>query len=203
MTSSESLSQFTVDVASVIPIVDAETTGQYGPGLGSESEPRQVQLILDALQERTNGYEHVSREVEYPDRNARCDLRLPDGTPVEVKLLRYWRANGDPEPHMYTHVFSPFSSNTLLTDARRLATSTFEQHGGLLGLFYERRSSDSTTVRESPDLFTAEKLAEKVIHDLEFWYGIDARICRLESVDGLRHPVHQRGTVITWVLDHN
>jgi hypothetical protein len=47
---------------------------------------------------------------------------------------------------MYTHVFSPFHSNTLLTDARRLAASEFSMSGGLLGLFYARDTGDSTTV---------------------------------------------------------
>jgi|APHM01.1.fsa_nt_gi hypothetical protein len=67
-------------------------------------------------------YRTVEREVAYlaPNSSERYDLRLPDGTPAEAKLLRHWRANDDPEDYIYTHVLSPFHENTLLTDAKQL-----------------------------------------------------------------------------------
>jgi len=132
------LSQFAQDIASVIPSVDSETSGQYGPGLGSEPEERQVKLVLEALRRIDESYSDADREVVYPNRTAACDIVLNNAIPVEVKLLRYWRANGDPEPNWYKHVFSPFNSNTLLTDARRLHESEFQKPSGLLGLFYTR-----------------------------------------------------------------
>lgn len=93
----ETLSRFAEDVASVVPSVDAETEGQYGSGLGSELEERQVNLILDALAEEDDSYQATKREVGYPNQAATCDILLNGQIPVEAKLLRYWRANGDPE----------------------------------------------------------------------------------------------------------
>jgi len=38
----------------------------YGAGLGSESEERQVKLILDALRDVDESYLNTNREVTYP-----------------------------------------------------------------------------------------------------------------------------------------
>jgi hypothetical protein len=195
-----SLEKLTEDVASVIPAVDRETTGQYGDGIGSEDEERQLTLLLDHLREVDDRYEEIDREVPYPDGSGLCDLVLPDGTPVEAKLIRYWRANGDPEPTMYGHVFSPFHQNTLLTDARRLHASAFDEVGGLLGLFYRRADGDSTTVEALPDRYTAADIAEKVVRDVDDWYSAEARVCQIAEFDGLRHPVHGAGAAISWVV---
>jgi len=196
----DSLSELATDIASAIPSIDAETEGQYGAGLGSESEERQIDLIFEFLAEQDIKYSDVEREVTYPDRTASCDIVLSDGLPVEAKLLRYWRANGDPEPNWYKHVFSPFNKNTLLTDAKRLHESEFEKPGGLLGLFYKRGSGDPATVEELPEKFTASELAEKVIQDIEYWYGIEVEVCEVAPFSGLQHEVHQEGAVITWML---
>lgn len=198
---SESLSKFADDIASVVPSVDATTDGQYGAGLGSEPEERQVQLLLDALGEIDPSYRDAEREVAYPDRTASCDIVLDGGVPIEAKLLRYWRANGDPEPNWYKHVFSPFNSNTLLTDAKRLHEGAFSSPAGLLGLFYQRAEDDPEAVESSSALFAADTLAEKVVHDIEFWYDFDATVCGVAQFDGLQHPVHQRGAAITWLVE--
>lgn len=52
---------------------------------------------------------------------------LPGGIPVECKLLRYWRANGDPEGSMPKRVFSPIHDHTLPTDylADRIVEGSF------------------------------------------------------------------------------
>ena len=201
MAGSPSLDELTQDVADAVPVVDRQTTGQYGPGLGSESEERQVELLLDHLRDTTERYEAVERETGYPDGDGRCDLVLPTGTPVEVKLIRYWRANGDPEPAMYGHVFSPFNRNTLLTDARRLHESEFGDQSGLLGLFYARSADDPETVEAFPERYTATDVAEKVVRDVDHWYGIDVNVCRIATFDGLQHTVHGRGAVISWITE--
>jgi hypothetical protein len=193
----------TDDLAAAVPAVDARTTGQYGDGLGSETEERQVELLLEHLREVNDRYRGVDREVPYPDGSGRCDLVLPDGTPVEVKLIRYWRASGDPEPTMYAHVFSSFHSNTLLTDAVRLRESAFEAPYGLLGLFYARAEDDPETVESLPERYTAGDVAEKVVHEVEYWYDTDASVCRISRsrFDGLRHVVHGRGAVVSWFVE--
>jgi hypothetical protein len=184
----------------ITPSKDHRTTGQYGDGLGSEDEERQLELLLDHLREADACYEEVDREVPYPDSSGSCDLVLPNGMPVEAKLIRYWRANGDPEPTMYGHVFSPFHRNTLLTDTRRLHASAFADRCGLLGLFYTRADDDSKTVERLPERYTPENIAEKVVRDMDYWYETDANVCRVAEFGGLQHDVHGQGAAISWVV---
>jgi hypothetical protein len=201
MADASSLDTFTEAVADAVSAVDRKTTGQYGDGLGSEDEERQLELLLDHLREADDRYEEVDREVPYPDGNRTCDIVLPNGMPVEAKLIRYWRANGDPEPTMYGHVFSPFHRNTLLTDARRLHESSFGEQSGLLGLFYTRADADSETVEELPERYTAVDIAEKVVRDINYWYEIDASVCEITHFTGLQHTVHKQGAVIPWRIE--
>ena len=46
MTDRHTLNTLTEDMASIISSVDSQTTGQYGDGITSESEERQIELIL-------------------------------------------------------------------------------------------------------------------------------------------------------------
>jgi len=196
-----SLDVFTGAIADAVPAVDRNTTGQYGDGLGSEDEERQVELLLEHLRETDDRYEEVNREVAYPDSSEKCDLVLPNGMPIEAKQIRYLRANGDPEPTMYAHVFSPFHQNTLLTDAHRLHASAFGERSGLLGLFYTRADDDPETVETLPERYTAGDIAEKVVHDIEHWYEVDASVCRIADFDGLQHDIHRQGAVISWLIE--
>jgi hypothetical protein len=195
-----SLTELASDIAAVLPEVDATTTGQYGDGIGSEDEERQLDLLSYALKEYDSKYDAVNREVSYPTTAERCDIQLPDGMSVEAKLLRYWRANGDPEHHMPKQVFSPFHENTLLSDAERLLDSEFESPCGLLGLFYKRADDDPETVKALPERFTADDLAEKVRQDIEYWYECTVSVECVASVDNLQHRVHGQGAVITWKI---
>ena len=201
MSNSESLSRFVEDIGTVMPEVDASTKGQYGDGLGSENEPRQLSLLLDRLTEHDSWYRDVQREVSYPSSGGKCDVVLPDGVPVECKLLRYWRANGDPEDNMPKAIFSPFHKNTILTDAREIHGSNFEQEGGLLGLFYNRSKDDPQAVQRLPERYTPEDLADKIARDIEYWYDIDIEVCKISKVDGLQHSVHKQGAAIAWQIE--
>lgn len=200
MSSEEALTRLADDIATVIPTVDASTKGQYGDGIGSEDEPRQVELLVDELQRHSARYQGTQQEVPYHDGSGSCDLVLPGETPVECKLLRYWRANGDSEDYMPKQVFSPFHENTLLTDAQKLSESGFERDGGLLGLFYKRSDSDPESVANLSERFTAERLAEKTARDIKYWFDIDVDVCGVAEFDGLRHPVQAQGAAITWQI---
>jgi hypothetical protein len=199
--SKEKLAQFAEDLAAVLPAVDAQTEGQYGNGLGSEDEETQLDLLIEKLREESTQYQDIQREIPYPESRQVCDLLLPGQVPVEAKLIRYWRANGDPEHYMPMRVFSPFHESTLLTDAQKLHDADFDRTGGLLGLFYKRSDDDPETVAALPERFTADELAERVAHDIAYWHGIDAEICAVESFSGLRHRIHKQGAVITWALE--
>lgn len=201
MAAASSLHTFTKAVADAVPAVDHTTTGQYGDGVGSEDEERQLELLLGHLRRVDDRYREVDREVQYPDSSGKCDLVLPNGMPVEAKLIRYWRANGDPEPTMYGHVFSPFHRNTLLTDARRLHASAFGERGGLLGLYYKRAATDPDIVEALPERYTAGDIAEKVVRDIDHWYEAEASVCRIAKFDGLQHDLHGEGAVISWVVE--
>lgn len=122
--------------------MDRNIKGQYGDGVNPEDEPRQVELRVDKLEQHSSAYEDTWLEVPYPGSSESCDLVLPDGIPVERKLLRYWRANGDPEDSMPMRVFSPFHEHTLLSDAQKLHESRLDRDGGLLGLFYKRSDAN-------------------------------------------------------------
>lgn len=194
-----SLARLGTDIASVISDVDTRTTGQYGDGIGSEDEERQVELLVESLKDFDPWYQDVSHEVQYPTTEERCDLLLPDGTPVEVKLLRYWRANGDPEDYMPKQVLSPFHKNTLMTDAQKLSNSEFEESGGLLGLFYKRADDDPKTTAH-PERFTGKDLAEKLRRDMEYWYDCTANVECVAEFLGLQHTVHAQGAAISWSI---
>lgn len=187
----------TDDIARVIQPVDAQTDGQYGSGIASEDEERQVKLLLEALREDTDGYDDVRHEARYPDGGGRCDLILDDNTPAEDKLLRYWRGNEDPEDYMWTRVFSPFHTNTLLTDVEKLHTADFEHSGGLLGLFYKRGDDDPVQVGGPAERFTGKHFAEKVIQDVEYWYDFSISVANVATFSNLRHSVHKQGAAIT------
>lgn len=191
------LPRLATDIATVINRVDAATEGQYGAGIGSEDEERQLDLLIEALREHDDRYRDVTREVGYPNSQERYDLQLPSGTPVEAKLLRYWRANGDPEHYMPKQVLSPFHGNTLLTDAMSLHEA-FDQSAGLLGLFYKRADDDPTDVEALPERFTAADWAEKIKQDIEYWYEIPVTVEAVASFDGLQHAVQSQGAAITW-----
>jgi hypothetical protein len=197
----ERLSDLTEDIAEVIPDVDSRTGGQYGDGIGSENEERQIELLLDELREQDSRYQEVRREVPYPESAERCDLMLPDGTPVEAKLIRYWRANGDPEPNMHKHVFSPFHKNTLLTDAHSLTDSEIGDRGGLLGLFYKRADNEPETVDALPSRYTAEDIADKIAKDVSYWYDVEASVCEISHFTGLQHTIHKQGAIISWIVE--
>jgi len=196
-----SLRELTTDMAKAVPDVDNRTAGQYGDGIGSENEERQIELLLRDLRDQDSRYEGVDREVSYPESSERCDLLLPDGTPVEAKLIRYWRANGDPEPNMFKHVFSPFHRNTLLTDAHSLAESDIGDRAGLLGLFYERADNDPETVETLPSRYTTEDTADKIAKDIAYWYDVKATVCEIAHFTGLQHTIHKQGAIISWTVE--
>ena len=196
MTRAAILDQFACDVADVIPQIDATAEHhRWQPGIGAFDEEDQVERHVERLRQQSISYEVTETEVPYPNSGQRCDILLEsDGSkiPVEAKLLRFYRDNGDIEPAAYSTVYSPFS-NSLIADAKKLAESGFETGGGLLGLYYEPANGLFP-------LMDATKLAEKVVRDVAYWYDLPLKTRTIAEFTGLRHPVHQQGSVITWEL---
>lgn len=186
------------EFARVVPEVDKNAYhDRWDPGIGPFEEENQLQMILGALAEENPMPAGIESEVSYPDSGKRCDLRVDTGDrklPIEAKLLRFRRDNGSIDPNMYASVFSPFperSSSSLLTDVEKLVESGFDLPCGLLGIYYERESEPYEQLR-------AERIAEKFQHDVEFWYDVDSTVNAIETFDGLQHPHHQHGAIITW-----
>ena len=86
-------------------------------------------------------------------------------------------------------MFSPLS-NSLVTDARKLANSGFGLPTGLLGIYYERGNENSPA-------FDSRTLAEKVRQDVEYWFGYSVGQGVVVKFDGLQPPVHQQGAIVT------
>ncbi len=196
MTSKTVLEQFAHDIADVIPDIDSSAVHhRWQPGIGAFDEEDQVQRILETLKEQTDYYESIETEVPYPDSSQRCDILIDReglSIPVEAKLLRFYRDNGDMEPTAYTSIFSPFS-NSVVTDAKKLTESGFETSGGLLGLYYEPIDGNFAGM-------DAETLAEKVVQDVDYWYDLQLNISTIARFTDLGHPVHHQGAVIMWKL---
>lgn len=197
----ETLKDLARDFADVITEVDATAEHErWDPGLGPFEEERQLEKILAALSIDGQVPPHIEREVTYPDSGRRCDLVIDTGDrelPVEAKLLRFRRDNGNIDPNMYKSIFSPFperSSSSLLTDAEKLTQSAFGSPAGLLGLYYEKNDEEYEQLR-------AERIAEKFALDVEYWYDIDIETVAIETFEGLQHPHHQKGAVIGWLVE--
>ena len=196
----ELLQEIANDFASVIPSVDEVAThDRWDPGIGPFEEERQLEMLLDFLAAGGDVPDYIEREVNYPESGRRCDIVVRDGDieiPIEAKLLRFRLDNGNIDPNMYKSVFSPFperSSSSLLTDAQKLTESEFTSPCGLLGIYYEKENEEYEQLR-------ADRIAEKFKIDVEYWFDVDIETVAIEQFEGLRHPHHQKGAVITWML---
>jgi hypothetical protein len=194
--STEVLEKISEEFALAVPEVDSRAEhGRWKPGIGPFEEERQVEMLVEETQDVFGG--DLKREVDYLASGQACDLvydteelRLP----IEAKLIRFRYDNGNIDPNTFPKIFSPFpegGSSSLLTDAEKLCESGFDLNGGLLGIYYEREN-------EEYDEMDAEKIAEKFRIDTEYWCDLAVEVTKVVRFDGLRHPHHERGAVITW-----
>lgn len=186
------------DFASAVPGVDAEAEhDRWQSGIGPFEEENQIEMLRDAVEGQIRY--SITVEEPYLGGGQKCDLFVEAAgvqVPVEVKLLRFRYDNGNIDPNSFAKVLSPFpeqTTSTLLTDALKLREAGFENNGGLLGLYYE-------PVDETYDRMTAEAIAEKFCLDVEYWYDFGVETRNVVHFEGLRHPVHQQGAVITWEI---
>jgi hypothetical protein len=196
MDTSHLLEQLADDFSSVVPPIDSEAEhDRWQAGIGPFEEERQVEMLREAVDGDTSY--SIETEAQYLDGEQRVDLFIESeetGIPVEAKLLRFRYDNGNIDPNSFAKVFSPFperTTSTLLTDAQKLYEAGFEESGGLLGLYYE--PEDESYERMSP-----EAIADKFCLDVDYWYDFEVETRNVVHFDGLRHPVHQQGAVITW-----
>jgi len=198
MDSARLLQQIAEDFASAIPSIDANADhDRWKPGIGPFEEDRQVEMLREAVEPNVDY--SIRTEEPYLEGGQRVDLLIEGGEteiPVEAKLLRFRYDNGNIDPNSFAKVFSPFpeqTTSTLLTDTRKLTEAGFEEAGGLLGLYYE-------PVDESYERMTPEAIAEKFALDANYWYDFEIETRAVAHFEGLRHPVHQQGAVVTWEI---
>ncbi|GAB3676794.1 transcriptional regulator [Halopiger thermotolerans] len=196
---SDALERLSDEFASAIPEADAIAEhDRWKPGIGPFEEENQIEMILDTLEGRPLRDE-IKTEVGYLNGEQRCDLVLEsDGLriPIEAKLLRFRYDNGNIDPNSFARIFTPFperSSSSLLTDTQKLYESGFESNGGVLGLYYEK-------IDEPYERMSAAAIAEKFCMDVDHWYDFEVETRNIAPFEGLQHPVHQHGAVITWEI---
>lgn len=168
----------------------------YGLGIGPHKEQDQLAALVERVEIENAPITHLETEIPYPGRKDRCDLVVSTDSariPIEAKLLRFRRANGNDEPEGYAKVFSPVKpSGSLVTDSEKLRTSGFNSGGGLLGIHYSAGTEGTPA--------NATRLAEKVTQDVSFWYGFNLETVAIEPFDQLQHEVHDSGAIIAWAL---
>lgn len=198
--SSHRIQQLARAFADAIPSVDETANhSRWKPGIGPFEEENQIEMIREEVEQQSTFGETIKYEEPYPHSSRRVDLLLDDDgdlLPIEAKLIRFRRDNGNVDPNMYKSVFSPFPeqrSSSMLTDCQKLAESGFDFPCGVLGLYYEGNEEEYKELRADP-------IAEKFTLDVEHWYDIPIKLVCVESFSGLRHPHHQHGAVIAWEL---
>lgn len=54
--------------------------------------------------------------------------------------------------------------------------------------------------RKFSDPLNPEAVAEKFALDVYYWYEFDVETRNVVHFEGLRHPIHQQGAIITWEI---
>jgi hypothetical protein len=196
MNSSDILIHLSNTLASATPSVDSIADhDRWQAGIGPFEEENQIEMLRAEIDEDTPY--SIETEKPYLDGGQRADLFIKSGDtklPIEAKLLRFRYDNGNIDPNSFARIFTPFpEGSSLLTDAQKLHQAGFEEKGGLLGLYYE-------PVDESYNRMSPEAIAEKFALDVDYWYDFEVETREIAHFDGLRHPVHQQGAIITWEI---
>jgi len=82
----------------------------YGPGIGPHREQNQLAALVERMETEHTPITQIKTELPYPGGGERCDLVVSTDdirVPIEAKLLRFRRANGNDESEGYAKVFSP------------------------------------------------------------------------------------------------
>jgi hypothetical protein len=82
----------------------------YGPGIGPHREQNQLAALVERMETEHTPITQIETELPYPGGGKRCDLVVSTDdirVPIEAKLLRFRRANGNDESEGYAKGFSP------------------------------------------------------------------------------------------------
>jgi hypothetical protein len=176
------------------PVWTSDRTGKaYQPGIGPHPETETVKLVAGRLaSDQPSIYGTYELGRRYPSApRQKCDWTFgsPLSWAVEVKMLRLMGDNGKPNDNMLMHILSPYPAHrSALTDIDKLATSGFNCRMAILIYGY-----DYPEWTMSPTIEAFEALAGRGPPHL-------SHRCS-SSFDGLVHPIHRSGQVVTWEIE--
>jgi hypothetical protein len=167
----------------------------FQPGIGPHTEANTVKLVMGCLAaSKPDEYGQFSLGVRYSDGSRQaCDLCLGQGPEwqwaVEVKMLRLMGDNGKPNDNILMHILSPYPEHrSALTDCRKLQSSGLGDHQAVMIFGYDY---DGWPMEPAIEAF--EALAGR-------WVSLGSR--QHAAFEGLVHPIHRRGGVFAWELQH-
>lgn len=192
------LRSLTDHLASAVASVDAKRPvarnkrngDAFAAGLGPHSEPETFDLLVREVQSaHSEVYLNVVNSVPYPNApRQRCDLKLvtSDGTLyLEGKPLRLKGDNGKPNDNMLMHVLSPYPQHrSALTDCMKLSISGFEGDKAIVIIGYTYPDMPLEPAILAFEMLASERIGSR--HESSF--------------EGLCHPVHRCGKVMSWLV---
>ena len=181
-------------VDSLAPVASNSRTGaSYRPGIGPHTEAQTIKLVMAHLAEADPPcYSSYRLGVPYADGTRQaCDVCL--GGPaawewaIEVKMLRLMGDNGKLNDNMLMHILSPYPAHrSALTDCTKLVASQLGTHKAIVIYGYDYPGWPMDPAIEAFETLASQRvtLANRAV----------------ASIDGLLHPVHQRGRVFGWQI---
>jgi hypothetical protein len=170
--------------------------GSYDPGIGPHPEEKAVSLALEELKgDSPERYAEASPR-SYPSSGRECDLVIPGGWAIEVKLARPYRDNGDVSPYWVKKVLSPYpddypGSRSAVGDCLKLAGSDFEERTALMVIGYEH---DPPQI----EVGTAIEALELTVEEVQ---GVHLGPRQESTVEDLVHEVFEQSTVYGWEVE--
>lgn len=195
-------------LAAEVPTVDKQIGEKrdYGEGIGPHDEDDQVNTLVQQAKESGQFEYEVytvsndSKKVRYPSgREADIIIQADDETVyLEAKLFRFQKANSNPSKNGFAKVFSPYQDSagqSSIHDVKKIAESDVRATRALLGIYYRPVNGAGTEI-------SSEQMAEKFESDVDYWTDHSITVDMVATFSDLQHPVHSRGGILTWRLDH-
>ena len=170
--------------------------GSYDPGVGPHPEEEAVSLALQKLKETSPEHYAEASPRPYPSSGRECDVVIPGGWAIEVKLARPYRDNGDVSPYWVKKVLSPYpddypGSRSAVGDCLKLAGSDFDERKALMVIGYEH---DPPKIEVGTAVEALELITEEV-------QGVQLGPRHESSAENLVHDVFERSTVYGWEIE--
>lgn len=162
---------------------------RFKPGIGPLTESELTAAAISQLRHVNARLYADAAPRGYPRSRNTCDLVLPSGWAVEIKLARPFGDNGKPAERWSENLLYPYSGNTSsIGDCLKLLDSEFTERKAILVVGYEHTPPKiplEAAIRGF-ELIATEVMALR----------IGPRLERL--LTDLVHPCHQQARVYAW-----